>query len=127
MIHNWVSCAWVAAVSGSSATRIAPVSAHVTYRFVVTAAPVSTSVGGGTDVRVDGTLLPRTGGKEVELQRLYGGDDWRTVNRGATDAESRIRLVATPPGTGTYSYRVFAPAQPHRAAAFSEVFQIRGT
>lgn len=126
VIQDWVSCAWATA-DGQPATRIAQVSARLTYRFAITAAAQSTSVKARTDVAVNGTLQPRAQGKEVELQRLYPGNEWRTVNRGVTDGESRIRLLATPPGTGTYSYRLFAPAQTNRAAAFSEVFTIRGT
>ncbi|MFG1605261.1 hypothetical protein [Actinoplanes sp. NPDC049265] len=108
-------------------TFIAGTSSAVTYRYKVAAVPAATSVPAGTNVEVNGNLQPAQQRKELQLQRLYSGGEWRTVNRGSTRASSRFTIIATPPGSATYSYRVFAPAGDHRAAATSPVFTIRGT
>lgn len=107
-------------------TYIAVTSSAVTYRYKIAAAPAATSAPAGTNVEVNGNLQPAQQGKELELQRLYSGGEWRTVNRVKTRASSRFSVIATPPGVATYSYRVLAPAEDYRAAGTSPVFTIRG-
>ena len=126
---EFIHCAWFTGenIPEQPATRIAPVNGEPNYRYLITATPASATAPAGTNVAVTGTVRPYASGKEVQLQRLYAANDWRTVSRGTADSSSKFRINATPPGTATYSYRVFAPAQEHRVAAYSPVFTIRGT
>ena len=123
-------CAWITSdnVPEQPATAIAPTNVAPTYLWSVTARPAATSAPAGTNVAVTGTLAPYQNSFELQLQRRYPDNTWRTVNRGTTDGDSRFRILATPPSVATHSYRVFAPARrPDRAASYSPVFTIRGT
>ena len=107
-------------------TRIGGAGAFARYKFVVSAKPAATAAAAGTNVAVDGQVAPATPGKVVQLQRRHGAE-WRTVGTAKTRASSRFTVVATPPGVGTWSYRVYAPGSPNRAGSMSAVFTIRGT
>ena len=126
--HDLWFCAWATGddVPDQRATRIGSTSGRAVYRYTLAARPSATSVPAGTDVQVTGTLAPDRTGKELQLQRRHAGDDWRTVNRGRTDDRSAFSIAATPPGAGTYTYRVFAPADADRASAASPAFTISG-
>lgn len=126
--YPYVMCAWVTGdnVPGQRATRIAVTTAVARYKYVVTATPAATSVRAGTNVAVTGSLAPFQPNKLLHLQRRYG-TEWRTVNSGITDQNSRFSLTATPPGVGTWYYRVFAPSEEHRSGNTSVTFTIRGT
>lgn len=127
--HVYLQCAWITSdnIPEQPATMISPSFQSPTYRWSVTARPASSSVPAGTNVAVTGTLAPENSDFEVQLQRLYPDNSWRTVNRARTGANSGFSVLATPPGVGTYSYRVFAPASELRVANTSPVFTIRGT
>lgn len=122
-------CAWITSdnVPEQPATAIAPINVAPIYLWAVTARPASTAVPAGTNVAVTGTLAPWASSFELQLQRRYPDNTWRTVNRGKTDGNARFSILATPPSVATHSYRVFAPARPLRAANYSPVFTIRGT
>jgi hypothetical protein len=125
---DFLMCAWVTApnVPGRTPTRIGAIRGMIRYQFVVSAAPASPSVPAGTNVAVTGNVWPVTPGHTVLLQRRYA-TEWRTVNTGVTRTSSRYTVVATPPGVGTWSYRVVAPAGENRAGGVSPAFTIRGT
>lgn len=122
-------CGWINGdnVPEQPATRIQQAGVFPTYLYRVTATPASASAPAGSNVAVTGTLAPYDSGKQLLLQRRYPDGQWRNVNRGTTDIDSAFRILATPPGVGTYSYRVFAPAEERRVAAYSPAFTIRGT
>lgn len=131
--HLWDArhCAWIDGddVPGQRPTTIAPAVATATFRWALQAWPLTDSVPAGENVAVFGHLQPLTADDlPVHLQRRYPDGVWRTVNRGTTTDDSQtFSILATPPGVGTYSYRVLAPAREHRVAATSPVFTIRGT
>ena len=121
-------CTWISSdnVPRQPPTLISTTFQFPTYRWAVTARPASSSAPAGTNVAVTGMLSPSSpNNTELQLQRLYN-NTWRTVNRGLTNQNSGFRILATPPGVATYSYRVLAPAENLRAAATSPVFTIRG-
>jgi hypothetical protein len=127
--YSYGHCAWISSdnVPNQWPTTIAGTYQFPAYRWSVTAKPASSSVPAGTNVAVTGTLAPWSYGTELQLQRLYADNTWRTVNRGKTDSDSRFRILATPPGVATYSYRVLAPASgADRPQGISPVFTIRG-
>jgi hypothetical protein len=123
-----LNCAWIVTdnVPEQPATRLAPVYNAATYRWSVTARPASPSAPAGTNVTVTGTLAPSGYNLELQLQRRYPDNTWRTVNRAQSEGEE-FTLVATPPSVATHSYRVLAPGRENRVGATSPVFTIRGT
>ncbi|MEU8607926.1 hypothetical protein AB0C29_07985 [Actinoplanes sp. NPDC048791] len=127
-IYDFITCAWVAGpnVPGQWSTRIGFTNGVARYKFVVSATPASASVPAGTNVNVNGQVVPAVPGQNVQLQRLYG-TEWRTVGTGTTRSTSRFTLVATPPGVATYSYRVYVPGDDRHAGSTSATFTIRGT
>jgi hypothetical protein len=127
-LYREVMCAWVpgANVPGQRSTRIGGDIAFARYKLLVRATPAAASVPAGVNVDVNGQVVPTIQGKVVLLQRL-SGTEWRTVGRGATRASSRFTVVATPPGVGLWSYRVYAPGDEQHAGSMSPTFTIRGT
>ena len=63
----------------------------------------------------------------MQLQRLYGASQWRTVGTGAVRASGRFTLNAQPAYKGLIPYRVNFPACRPYVAGFSKAFYIRGT
>ena len=109
-------------------TVIHSVEAQIRYRkYAVGAAPAATSVPYGTNVNVNGNLVPPTYFKAIHLQRLYGGGVWRTVNTATVRQSGRFTVVATVPGKATYSYRVWVPGDLNVVGTVSKVFKIRGS
>jgi hypothetical protein len=127
-LYQVVMCAWVpgANVPGQRSTRIGGDAAFARYKFVVSATPAATSAQAGTNVAVNGSVAPPIQGKVVQLQRL-SGTEWRTVGTAKTRASSRYTVLATPPGVGVWSYRVYAPGDTSHAGSMSPAFTIRGT
>lgn len=127
-MYEHLVCAWVPVKwhRGQPGAQLAGTSDRVRYKYVLTARPASASVPAGTNVAVTGTLTPAQADKEVELQRLYPGNRWTTVNRGKTNGRSQFSIVATPPGKQTYSYRVFAAEESNRDGNTSPTFTITG-
>jgi hypothetical protein len=107
-------------------TVIASDARFVTHKYRVGATPAKTSVPAGTNVKVNGTVLPLYEGKVMALQRLSGGA-WLTVNTGKLSAAGRFTIVATPPGKGLYTYRVLAATDASNVGNTSVSFTIRGT
>ena len=127
-LYQELMCAWVPAanVPGQRSTRIGGDTAFARYKFLVRATPAAASVPAGVNVDVNGQVVPAIQGKVVLLQRL-SGTEWRTVGNGRTRASSRFTVVATPPGVGVWSYRVYAPGDERHAGSMSPTFTIRGT
>jgi hypothetical protein len=98
-----------------------------TERYVLRAVPVRTAVPAGTNVNVNGVITPVIVDKELQLQRRYSDGVWRTVGTGRVVNGGKFTVVATPPGTATYSYRVYAPEDGFEMDGYSPVFTIRGT
>lgn len=128
-----LNCAWVPGTSKNPVesedyrTIIAIDAAHVRYsRYKVGATPARTTAPAGTSVDVNGSAAPANTGKVIRLQRYTGGA-WKNVNTGQVRKSGRYTVVATPPGKGSYSYRVYAPGDGLAVGGTSKAFTIRGT
>lgn len=64
-----------------------------------------------TKVRVKGQLLPKLGGKRVQLQWAKPGGVLRTAATVRTTSAGRFSAVLTPPGRGTYELWAAYPTQ----------------
>jgi hypothetical protein len=73
-------------------------------------------------VYVRGSVLPRSSGQKVYLQRAKG-TRWVSVKRVVTTSSYRIGL--RPTRVGVYRYRVVASANAGRASATSGVLRLR--
>jgi hypothetical protein len=129
-LYDVVYCVWTPAENapGQPYTQIGGDAAHVNYQYTysVTAAPAATSAPAGTNVEVNGKIDPPSQRKTVHLQRLYS-TGWRTVNSGETRPSARFTILATPPGVGLWSYRIYVPGEPGITGNVSKTFTIRGT
>ena len=128
-----LTCAWAPGTSKNPVgteedrTVIAVDAAHVRYsRYKVGATPARTTAPAGTSVDVNGSAAPVNAGKVIRLQRYTGGA-WKNVNTGQVRKSGRYTVVATPPGKGSYSYRVYAPGDYLAVGGTSKAFTIRGT
>ncbi|MFK4083415.1 hypothetical protein ACI2LF_04860 [Kribbella sp. NPDC020789] len=91
----------------------------------VSAAPSKTSAKVGTLVPVNGTVTSAPPCK-VNLQRLYGATQWRTVGTANIRTSGRFTLTAQPAYVGKIPYRVLMPACLRYVAASSKPFTITG-
>lgn len=93
---------------------------------IVGATPSKTSAPVGTLVPVDGTVAGPPVGCPVNLQRLYGATQWRTVGTANVRSSGRFTLTAQPAYQGQIPYRVSFPACKNYVAGVSKTFYIRG-
>jgi hypothetical protein len=91
----------------------------------VAAAPSKTSAKVGTIVPVNGTSAPQ-GNCTVDLQRLYGASQWRTVGSTKIRTSGRFTLNAQPSYKGKIPYRVLVPSCYGFVAASTKPFTITG-
>ncbi|TDD57518.1 hypothetical protein E1263_23290 [Kribbella antibiotica] len=91
----------------------------------VSAAPAKTSAKVGTVVPVNGTVTEARTCK-VNLQRLYGASQWRTVGTSNIRSSGRFTLNAQPAYKGKIYYRVLMSPCSVYVAASSKSFTITG-
>lgn len=72
----------------------------------------------GTTVRVTGTLKPAHSGQYVHLQRLTS-DGWRLVTKAKLSSTGSYSLATRPTSSGSYTYRVYKPADSDHLAVTS--------
>ncbi|GAA0574415.1 hypothetical protein HPO96_16730 [Kribbella sandramycini] len=94
---------------------------------VVTAVPAKTSAKVGTIVPVNGVVKVAPLYCPVNLQRLYGASQWRTVGTVKSDSRKRYTLQAQPAYKGRIPYRVQFPTCSNYRTAVSPTFHIMGT
>jgi hypothetical protein len=94
---------------------------------IVSAVPSKTSAPVGTIVPVNGSVAGAPFNCPVQLQRLYGASQWRTVSSGAVRASGRFTVNAQPAYRGLIPYRVYFPACLPYVSGASKTFSIRGT
>ncbi|MFF1818983.1 hypothetical protein ACFVWG_16910 [Kribbella sp. NPDC058245] len=94
---------------------------------VVTAVPSKTSAKVGTIVPVNGVVKVNPLYCPVNLQRLYGATQWRTVGTAKSDSRKRYVLNAQPAYKGKIPYRVQFPTCYNYVTAYSPTFWITGT
>jgi hypothetical protein len=95
-------------------------------QVAVSAVPSRTSAPVGTIVGVNGSVSGAPSSCPVNLQRLYGATQWRTVGTAKVRDSGRFTLSAQPAYRGQIPYRVSFPVCPNFAAALSRTFSIRG-
>ncbi|MFF0266142.1 hypothetical protein [Kribbella sp. NPDC004536] len=93
----------------------------------VAATPSKTSARVGTIVPVNGSVAYMTGSCPVQLQRLYGRTQWRTVSTAKVRQSGRFAVNAQPSYKGLIPYRAYVPACQPFVAGVSKSFTIRGT
>lgn len=95
------------------------------YRPSVFARARAATIAAGTIDPVDGSVVGGTAGCRVELQRLYGASQWRTVSPGRLRDSLRFTVSAQPPA-GRWHYRVLSPGWcvPNQVIASSAPFVI---
>ena len=94
---------------------------------IVAAVPSKTSAPVGSIVPVNGSVAGAPFNCPVQLQRLYGATQWRTVSTGAVRRSGRFTVNAQPAYQGTIPYRIYFPACKPYVAGVSKAFSIRGT
>ncbi|MFF1818989.1 hypothetical protein ACFVWG_16940 [Kribbella sp. NPDC058245] len=92
----------------------------------VSAKPAKTSAKVGTLVPVSGSQ-PQSWHCQVQLQRLYGASQWRTVATTMVRESGRFTVNAQPAYKGKISYRVLMPACGNFVAGSTKPFSITGT
>lgn len=90
----------------------------VLVKPALTASISPSSALNGTTVRITGTLKPAHGGQSVYLQRLTS-DGWRSVLRSTLSSGGGYSFSTRPTTSGSYSYRVYKPADGDHLAAYS--------
>ena len=93
----------------------------------VTAGPAKTSAPVGSIVPVNGTVAGGPASCPVNLQRLYGATQWRTVGTAKVRSSGRFTVNAQPAYKGQIPYRVSFPKCYEFVAGLSKAFSIRGT
>ncbi|WUJ73967.1 hypothetical protein OG809_12010 [Kribbella soli] len=93
---------------------------------VIAAVPSKTSAKVGTIVPVNGSVANMIGSCPIQLQRLYGRTQWRTVSSGTVRQSGRFTLNAQPSYRGLIPYRAYFPTCQPYVAAVSKTFTIRG-
>jgi hypothetical protein len=94
---------------------------------IVFAAPTKTSAPVGTIVPVNGSVQGPPYGCPVQLQRLYGATQWRTVSSATVRQSGRFTVNAQPSYKGLIPYRAYFPACRNYQAGISKAFYVRGT
>ncbi|GAA0574403.1 hypothetical protein GCM10009534_05390 [Kribbella sandramycini] len=94
---------------------------------IVSATPSKTSAPVGSLVPVTGSVAGAPYRCPVNLQRLYGATQWRTVGTDTVRQSGRFTLTAQPAYRGNIPYRVSFPACYNYKAGVSKTFTIKGT
>jgi hypothetical protein len=94
---------------------------------IVSATPSKTSAPVGSIVPVNGSVAGAPHNCPVNLQRLYGATQWRTVSTANVRQSGRYTVNAQPAYKGSIPYRVSFPACYNFTAGLSKTFSIRGT
>jgi hypothetical protein len=93
---------------------------------IVSAVPSATSAKVGAIVPVTGSVQGAPDPCPVNLQRLYGATQWRTVSVSVVRQSGRFTVNAQPAYKGLIPYRVSFPACFNYFAGVSRTFYIRG-
>ena len=94
---------------------------------IVFAAPSKSSAPVGAVVPVNGSVQGPPQSCPVQLQRLYGATQWRTVSSATVRQSGRFTVNAQPAYKGAIPYRVSFPKCRNYQAGVSKAFSIRGT
>ena len=111
--YMWVYRGSTAYVGSSSTLR------RVGVRMAVTSAVSRTSVGLGGTLTMSGSVAPSHAGKTVYLQRYLGSGTWTTVTSRALSSTSTYTFSVKPTSRGTFTYRVYKPADTDHLASYS--------
>ena len=75
---------------------------------------------------MNGSVAGAPSNCKVNLQRLYGATQWRTVSSAKVRQSGRFTVNAQPAYKGQIPYHVSFPACANFVSATSKVFSIRG-
>jgi hypothetical protein len=104
----------------SSATKA------VKVKPVLRATIDKTSMPLGSTARLWASVSPSAAGQRIYLQRYYSGA-WHTGTYHLLSSSSTTAFGIRPASRGTYTYRVYRPADAGHVAAYSSVFTLKVT
>jgi len=111
--YMWIYRGSTAYVGSGSALR------RVGVRTAVTGVVSRTTLGLGGTFTMSGSVAPSHAGKTVYLQRYAGGGSWTTVTSKALSSTSTYSFSVKPSSRGTFTYRVYKPADTDHLASYS--------
>jgi hypothetical protein len=110
-----------------AATLSAPdVVRRVNVKTAVRASLSKTSVPRNTSVTVSASVLPNHAGQTVYLQRYYSGA-WHNAVSKALSSSSTASFAFAKSTAGTYTYRVYKPADADHVASYSVTLTLKVT
>jgi type VII secretion-associated serine protease mycosin len=112
-----VTYKWVYRGSSTLTGSVSPLRT-VTVATRVTGALSRTSLPLGGAVTLSGSVAPSHAGQTVYLQRHVGGS-WKNVTSKRLSTSSGYSFSIKPTARGTYTYRVYKPADADHAAGYS--------
>lgn len=111
--YMWIYRGSASFVGSSSTVR------RVGVRAAVTAAVSRTSLALGGSFTMSGSVAPTHAGKSVYLQRYAGNGTWTTLASRALSSTSAYAFTVKPGWRGTFTYRVYKPADADHLASSS--------
>ncbi|GAA1991876.1 hypothetical protein GCM10009817_37520 [Terrabacter lapilli] len=109
---------WVYRGSGSFIGSSSP-AARVGVRTTVTGAVSRTSLALGGSFTVSGSVAPTHAGQVVYLQRYAGNGAWTTVASRTLSSTSTYAVAFRPGWRGTFTFRMYKPADVDHLASYS--------
>ncbi|GAA2018438.1 hypothetical protein GCM10009740_02830 [Terrabacter terrae] len=111
--YLWIYRGSTSFVGSSSALRA------VAVRTAVTGVVSRSSLALGGTFTMSGSVSPTHAGQGVYLQRYAGSGTWTTVTSKALGTTSAYAFSVKPSARGTFTYRVYKPADSDHAASYS--------
>jgi len=111
--YMWVHRGSTSFVGSSSAVL------RVGVRTVVTGVVSRSSVALGGTFTTSGSVAPTHAGQTVYLQRYAGSGKWTTVTSKVLGSTSAYAFSVKPSTRGTFTYRVYKPADADHLASYS--------
>lgn len=108
---------WVYRGSGSFIGSSSP-QARVGVRTVVTGAVSRTSLPLGSSFTISGSVAPTHAGQVVYLQRYAGNGAWTNVASRTLSSTSAFSFAFRPGWRGTFTYRMYKPADVEHLASY---------
>jgi subtilisin family serine protease len=111
--YQWIYRGSNTFVGSASAVR------RVSVRAAVTSAVSRTTLPLGGTFTVSGSVAPTHAGRAVYVQRYAGNNVWTTVTSRALTSTSTYAFSVKPTARGTFTYRVYLPADTDHLASYS--------
>jgi hypothetical protein len=110
--YQWIYRGSTTFVGSASAVRRVSVRAAVTSNVSRTTLPL-----GGT-FTLSGSVAPTHAGRTVYVQRYVGNNAWTTATSRTLTSSSTYAVSVKPTARGTFTYRVYLPADADHLASY---------